>query len=269
MQIGVAGQRSRYQVQQPRTDHAAAPPDLGDLGEIQVVLVKLGTAQRRCFGIGFARVFAGVGMAQNVQAFGIRGHHAVFDTVVNHLHKVPRALRAAMQEALIRGAGAGCAARRGGRGARTRREGRENRLEPLHDFGLAADHQTVTALTSRDAAAGADVDVVKLTLRQLGAAANVVVVIGVAAVDHDVAGFEQGHELVERLVDHRGGHHQPHRARFLQLRDQIFKRRGTCHAFLLQLVHRGRLYVVSDALLTALRQAAHHVRAHASQSNHA
>ncbi len=174
-----------------------------------------------------------------------------------------------MQEALIGRAGAGGAARCGGRGAHARRKRGENRFEPLHDLCVATDHQTVAALAARDAAARADIHIVKLTFGQIGAAANVVVVIGVAAVDHNVTGFQQGHEVVERRVDHRRGHHQPHRARLLQFRDQIFERCRTRDAFLLQPVHRCRLHVVSDTLLTALRQASHHVRAHASQSNHA
>ena len=42
----------------------------------------------------------------------------------------------------------------------------------------------------RDAAAGADVDVVKTHCAQILGAANVVTVVGVAPVDHDVALFK-------------------------------------------------------------------------------
>ena len=37
----VSGQRGRGQVEQPRTDHAAVPPDFGDLVEIEIVLIVL------------------------------------------------------------------------------------------------------------------------------------------------------------------------------------------------------------------------------------
>ena len=53
-----------------------------------------------------------------------------------------------------------------------------------------------------------------LRLRQLGAAANRVVEVGVAAVDDDVAGREQRLERGDRLVDRiAGGHHDPDDAR--------------------------------------------------------
>ena len=48
---GPAQQRRGGQVEQPRADDAAAPPDLGDLGEVEVVLVELGLAQRRRLGV--------------------------------------------------------------------------------------------------------------------------------------------------------------------------------------------------------------------------
>ena len=57
--------------------------------------------------------------------------------------------------------------------------------------GLAADHQAVAALQAGDAAAGADVDVVDGSARgEPRRAADVVAVVGVAAVDDDVAGLE-------------------------------------------------------------------------------
>src|SRR3546814_6429630 len=57
--------------------------------------------QRRCLGIGFALVLADIGLVQNVHAFGVSSHHAVFNAVMYHFHKVPRSMRAAMQIATI------------------------------------------------------------------------------------------------------------------------------------------------------------------------
>ena len=60
----------------------------------------------------------------------------------------------------------------------------------LHDLRLAADHHAVAALQAPDAAAGADVDVVDALRREFLGAADVVDVVGVAAVDEDVARLE-------------------------------------------------------------------------------
>ncbi len=38
----ILGQRHGGQIEQPGTDHAAAPPDFGDVGEVQVVLLIFG-----------------------------------------------------------------------------------------------------------------------------------------------------------------------------------------------------------------------------------
>ena len=40
-------------------------------------------------------------VAQDVEAFGERLHHAVFDAVMDHLHEVPRARRPRMDIALL------------------------------------------------------------------------------------------------------------------------------------------------------------------------
>ena len=56
-EVGEVGRflhRRRGQVEQPGADHAAAPPDLGDLGQVEVVLVVLGVLQRRRLGVGLA-----------------------------------------------------------------------------------------------------------------------------------------------------------------------------------------------------------------------
>src|SRR3954470_9166311 len=54
--VQVAGflQRRRGQVEQPGADHAAAAPDLGDLRQVEVVLVVLGMVERRRLGVGLA-----------------------------------------------------------------------------------------------------------------------------------------------------------------------------------------------------------------------
>src|SRR5262245_31470336 len=46
-ELRILRERLRGQVEQPGRDDAAAPPDLGDLRKVEVVLVELRTAQRR------------------------------------------------------------------------------------------------------------------------------------------------------------------------------------------------------------------------------
>ena len=53
-----------------------------------------------------------------------------------------------------------------------------------------------------------------------------------------------------------------------EFRDEILQRRGSRGAFLRQLLDVGRIQVEHDALVPAAHQAAHHVRAHAAQSDH-
>ena len=56
VEVRDCAQRRGGQVEQPGADHAAAPPHLGDLGEVDVVLVVLGVSQRRGLGVGLALV---------------------------------------------------------------------------------------------------------------------------------------------------------------------------------------------------------------------
>src|ERR1051325_4753199 len=66
-EIGLTGESARGEVEQPRGDHAAVSPHLGDGAEIQRIL----------------RV------PQHIEAFGVGGHHPVLDAVVHHLHEMP------------------------------------------------------------------------------------------------------------------------------------------------------------------------------------
>src|SRR5665213_4211492 len=98
-------------------------------------------------------------MMEDVQAFRVRGHHAVLDTVVDHLHKVPRAIRSAVQIAVLGGASEFLATRCTRCFFDPRSESAKNRLESLDDVIVAADHQAIAALRSPHSAAGAGIDV--------------------------------------------------------------------------------------------------------------
>ena len=81
-QDGILEQRRGREVQQPRSDDAATAPHLGDVGEVDVVLVVRGIAERRRLGVHLVRSLADVGGSQDAHALGVRRHQAVLDAVV-------------------------------------------------------------------------------------------------------------------------------------------------------------------------------------------
>ena len=160
---------------------------------------------------------------------------------------------------------------RGGRGSglpATGRERRERRLDQRDRLRRAADHQAVTLLESEHPATRADIEVVNALAAQPGGSADVVAVVGVAAVDQHIAPGEQWRELTDHRVDDCRGYHDPHDAR---VRQRFHEFRGGGRA-----AHAGdcdRLdvrggVVVGHALVSALLQAPHHVGAHATESDH-
>ena len=78
-------------------------------------------------------------------------------------------------------------------------DGLQNRVDDLDRFLITAHHQAVPALQTEDATAGTDVDVMQALLPKLGCAAYIVAVVGVAAIDDDVALVEQTGGLIDGL----------------------------------------------------------------------
>ena len=140
-----------------------------------------------------------VGPVQDVEAFGKGGHDPVLDAVVHHLDEMASPGPPAVQVALL--------LRRELPGTpwRTRNvtdtwgDGLQDRVDEGDRFLVTADHQAVAALQTEDAAAGTNIDVVQALLPKLGGAAYIVAIVGVAAVDDDVALVEQPGELFNGL----------------------------------------------------------------------
>src|SRR5262245_37598473 len=177
-ELRILGERLRGEVEQPRRDDAAAPPDLGDLREVEVVLVVLRAAQGRRLGVDVAALRAGVRLVEDVEALGVRRHEPVLDPVVDHLHEMAGAARTAVQVALLG------RPRRGAAGRRRRAglpgcESREDGIETPHRLGVAADHLAVAALETPHAAARADVEVVETLRGELVGGAGVVGGVGI------------------------------------------------------------------------------------------
>ena len=56
---------------------------------------------------------------------------------------------------------------------------------------------------------------------ELSRAANIVDVIGISAVNHDIVFIELANQVVQRAVNYGCRNHQPYRARLLQFADKI------------------------------------------------
>src|SRR5258705_9104292 len=106
-----------------------------------------------------------------------------------------------MQVALFGGASNLFAAGRARCVAATGGERLEDGVEMADGIVFAADHLAIAALESPNAAARADIHIVNAFRREFLGAANVVDVVGVAAVDDDVAGLKLRSQVVQRGVD--------------------------------------------------------------------
>src|SRR5579864_9245701 len=92
-------------------------------------------------------------VAENIKAFGISLHQAVFNSVVHHFHEVPCSGGATIKIALFGGAAELLPARSTGNLTRARRKRFEDRIKTLYGFFRPAEHHAVSALQSPDAAA--------------------------------------------------------------------------------------------------------------------
>lgn len=211
---------------------------------------------------------ARVGVVEDVQSLGERRHDAVFDAVVDHLHEVPGTRRTAVQVAALLG---GVVPRAPGRAldvAGSRRDRAQNGLEVGDGLVVPAHHEAVAALEAEHAAAGPDVDVVDAGVLQLRGPTHVVAVVGVAAVDDDVAGFEDLGDLVDDRAGEPGGDHQPHGAGLLELGREVRDARRARGALRGQGRHGILVHVVDHAVVAVLHESADDVGAHPSESDH-
>ena len=148
----------------------------------------------------------------------------------------------------------GCA--RSGGGARRQRL--EHGHEATHGLVVAADHHAVAAIAPPDASADADVDVVKAPLAQLASPPEVVDVVRVTAVDDRVSSREMLRELGHDRVDEARRHHQPDRARRVELLHELLERRS----------RRVDVGIERLDVVTGRPQPLGHVRPHAAETDH-
>jgi hypothetical protein len=105
--------------------------------------------------------------------------------------------------------------------------------------------------------------------RQRLGPADVVAVVGVAAVDDHVAGVHQPGQLVHDLAGDPGRDHHPGRPGRLQPGHQVGQGAGPGRALAGQLLDGGLVVVVDHALVAGALQPPDQVGAHPAESDHA
>ena len=218
------------ELEEPRPDHRAIPPDPRDLCQVELVVAGM----------------------EDLEPLRVCLHEAVLDPVVDHLHVVPGARPAHVGVPI-------------GRCERV-----EDRLEGLDRLAVAADHEAVAVLEPPDAAGRAGVDVPETLRPHLRVASDVVVEVRVAAVDDRVARLEDLHQLVDhRLGGVARGDHDPHRARSRQPGDQLADAEGALGALGHDLARLLRGPIEGNDLVALTDQPADHVRAHPPEADEA
>ena len=258
----------RGEIDEPRRDHRTAAPNLGNCGQIEVVLVVLRVSKRSCLRIGLANFGASVGCLKNAKAFGDSGHHAVLDAVVHHLDEVACAVGAAVQPALLAGA-KGSVIVEGALGSfNAGGDGVEERLKRCHDVLFATDHQGEATFKAVHTAARSDVDVVDALLFKFRCLVDVVLPHRVAAVDDDVARFEHVCDFVDGCAGERRRDHDPRDSRRRECRSKFFEGECPCCPLSGDRLDRFTIDVVGHCFVTIFHRPADQALAHSPNSYH-
>src|SRR6476660_4048068 len=101
-------------------------------------------------------------------------------------------------------------------------------------------------------------------------AADVVVEVGVAAIDNRIAGRQKRDQRLDHLLgDIAGRQHDPYRARRLELADQLLDTMGRLSALASQLVDRPAAAIMRYHAVPTTHPALSHTSAHAPKSGNA
>src|ERR1700733_8368723 len=90
--LRILQQRSRGQVQQPRSNDTPTPPNFSHIRQIEVILVVFRIAQRRRLSINLGGMLANIGSLQYSESLSVSRHHPILDTVMDHLDEVATAI---------------------------------------------------------------------------------------------------------------------------------------------------------------------------------
>src|SRR5271157_1599928 len=137
----------------------------------------------------------------------------------------------------------------------------------LHDSFLTANHQAVAALETPNAAARSNIYVVNAFRFKFRSAPDIIMVVGIAAVDDNVTGSKEWDYGSQRCI-HRGcWHHQPDSAGCRKLTDEVSQRRCPfCDgSFFQKRLHGFRVAGITDNSMTCTNQPLRHEGAHAAE----
>src|SRR5262249_23706149 len=161
-------------------------PDFRDLRQIEIVLVMLRVSQRRGFCIDRAGFLANIGGLEHPKTFGISRHHPVFDAVMDHFDEMAGTMRSTMHITLLRRTVDLYPAKRARNMAAAWRKRTEYWIDVLPPLVLAAVHHAIAAYQSPVSAARADVEIMNPLGCEVLGPANVIDVIGIAAVNQNI-----------------------------------------------------------------------------------
>ena len=175
------------------------------------------------------------------------------------------AVRSGMDVTVLGARIAAVTARRARHVTGTWRQRFEDRIELVDDIFRAADHHAVAAFEPPDAAAGANVDMMDVALFKSFGAADIVFPECVAAVDNDIAGFQQPFELDDDTFGNFSGReHDPDNARRTKLPHQSVETCRSGRADATQFSDGLGVMVVDDNLMPVLHQSARDISAHST-----
>src|SRR5271166_4339421 len=220
-----------------------------------------------------ASVFRGAAIAdvfEDVETFAVSLHNPVFNAVVDHLGEMPGPGRTTMHVAFLRTRVGVVSARSSRNAAHSRRQRSQDWIEMIDRSPRAADHHAITTLKAPNAARGADVDVLDALFGKGFRAANVVLVVRIAAIDNDVAAAQQKAKPGDRRFGYLARRqHDPGDFRRDEFFNESFDRIDACGAFPGQARDRGGVLVIDDTSVTAAHQAANDIATHSSETDHA
>ena len=201
-------------------------------------------------------------MFKDTKTFRNSGHHAVLDSVVNHLHEVTGAAWATVQPASL------AWAKRTISGPLSRldpwREIFEDRREMFdRDIG-APDHQAEPTRKTMYAPARTNIDEMHTGWSQFLGQVDIVAPIAVATVDHDVTGFEQCGDFAHNRTSECRWHHDPHGPWRRHLADKFFDRGSTGRSCLDDVDDGLGIAVIPKTLMTCQLQPANQAITHTS-----
>ena len=189
-------------------------------------------------------------------------HIAVFDAVVHHFDKMSGAVFA-------HPVATGFAGRRFGG------DGLQNRFYMRPGFFIAAGHNRRSVTRAFFTAGNAGSYKTDAFLAQIPGAPFGIGIIGIAAIDNDVAGIQKRQQLIDKVINRfAGAHHQQDFARMIEHRHQFFQAVGSLNGASFgsggeKFLCFGRGAVVSGNLKTLVVHIQNQILPHYRQADYA